>query len=465
MRSKLIALLALAACGGTPNPKDLTGGLSVRIIQAPADAQCVVVSVYSGTRNAFRTVPLTAGQSTVESFNGLPTGTVLAEASAYNLACTSVTVPPSSSQTPTWVSNQVSATITPGAVASVTLVLTRNGQATVGLDFQDDGRLTATLAGGGATGASDGIGAAARFNGPRGVAADNAGNLYIADTGNHLIRKLVIATLAVSTIAGSAGVAGYANGVGTAATFTSPRSLAYDGAGNLYVAEACDVRRIALATATVTTLAGSGTGCPQASTDGTGTAATFGAALTHVWDGAGNLYVTDSYSIRKIVAATGVVTTLIGSNNRGGFVDGAGAAARFTGLGGIGWDGALLYVADGNAVRTVSLSPASVTTIAGSATCANAQNGTGSSACLAQPAQLAADSAGNLFVAGQNDQAIRRVVLSTGTIVTVEGVLGQSGAADGVGSASRFSLPNAVALDNAGVAYVADTGNNAIRRF
>jgi hypothetical protein len=170
-----------------------------------------------------------------------------------------------------------------------------------------------TLAGSpGALGSADGTGAAARFNGPGGLATDGAGNLYVSDILNYTVRKVVIATGVVTTLAGSAGAPGSTDGTGAAARFRVPTGLAIDGAGNLFVAEFPNdtIRKVVIATGVVTTLAGSaGT---SGGTDGTGAAARFGHPYALTIDGAGNLFVADLNTIRKVVVQTGVVTTRVG---------------------------------------------------------------------------------------------------------------------------------------------------------
>jgi sugar lactone lactonase YvrE len=152
------------------------------------------------------------------------------------------------------------------------------------------------------------------------MASDGAGNLFVADSGN-TIRRVVIATGAVTTLAGSAGSQGSADGTGAAARFNSVLlAVASDGAGNLFVADQETIRKVVIATGAVTTLAGSAGNVGSA--DGTGTAARFFDPDGVASDGAGNLFVADlgNSTIRKVVIATGVVTTVVGSPSRDGFI-------------------------------------------------------------------------------------------------------------------------------------------------
>jgi DNA-binding beta-propeller fold protein YncE len=195
-----------------------------------------------------------------------------------------------------------------------------------------------TLAGGSKAGKANGTGTAATFSGPAGVAVDAAGNVYVADFVNNLIRKITAAGV-VTTLAGS-GTAGNANGTGTAASFNGPRSVALDAAGNVYVADANNnlIREITPA-GVVTTLAGSGS---KGNTDGTGTAASFYYPSGVAVDGAGNVYVADADNnlIRKITP-TGAVTSLAGS----GYVT---LTTPFNGPVGVAVNsaGTIVYVAD-----------------------------------------------------------------------------------------------------------------------
>ena len=198
-----------------------------------------------------------------------------------------------------------------------------------------------------AIGFTDGTGSAARFSAPQGVAVDAAGTVYVADTNNHTIRTITPGGV-VTTLAGLAGANGSADGTGNAARFTGPRGIAFDSAGTLYVADTGNhaIRKIAPGGA-VTTLAG--LGGTSGNTDGTGSAARFNQPRGIAVDSAGTVYVTDANNntIRKITPA-GVVTTLAGAAGQFGWANGTGSAARFAGPSGIAWDlvTGSLYVAD-----------------------------------------------------------------------------------------------------------------------
>ena len=180
-----------------------------------------------------------------------------------------------------------------------------------------------TLAGtAGSPGSSDGTGAAARFFSPTGVAVDASGNVFVADMSNHTIRKITSAGV-VTTLAGTAGFSGSSDGTGAAARFNYPRGVAVDASGNLYVADADNhtIRKIT-SVGVVTTLAG--TAGSDGSSNGTGAAASFNFPYGVAVDASGNVYVadTENHTIRKITSA-GVVSTLAGAAGSRGIVLGA----------------------------------------------------------------------------------------------------------------------------------------------
>ena len=200
-----------------------------------------------------------------------------------------------------------------------------------------------TLAGTGSSGEANGTGTSASFNEPLGITTDGT-NLYVADFANHLIRQIVISTGVVTTIAGT-GSNGSANGTGTSASFSQPQGITTDGI-NLFVGDTTNhlIRQIVISTGVVTTLAG--TAGSYGSANGTGTSASFYYPYGSTTDGT-NLYVVDfeNHLIRQIVISTGVVTTVAGTGSSGS-ANGTGTSASFYGPQYITTDGTNLYVPD-----------------------------------------------------------------------------------------------------------------------
>jgi hypothetical protein len=324
-----------------------------------------------------------------------------------------------------------------------------------------------TLAGTpGVFGFNDGTGPAAQFDYPQDVAVDGSGNVYVADTGNDTIRKITPGGV-VTTFAGTATVVGSKDGTGTAALFNGPYSLVVDSSGNIIVADTGNftIRKITPA-GVVSTYAGA-VGI-LGSSNGTGTAANFGSPSGVAVDSSGNIYVADSTNneIRK-VAAGGVVTTLAGvaTKNGSGHADGTGGSAQFNNPYGVACDSAgNVYVADtnNNTIRKVT-SGGTVTTLAGTAPVIGSADATGSSAEFFNPVGIAVDSSGNLFVADADNCTIRKVT-SGGTVTTFAGVA-SPGSDDGTGTSARFWYPQSVSIDGSGNLYVADVDNSTVRKI
>ena len=321
-----------------------------------------------------------------------------------------------------------------------------------------------TIAGtAGLAGFADGNGAIALLNVPIGIAMDPIGNLYVADSGNGTVRKIA-ASGTVTTFAGTEGVTGSADGTGAAAQFGYLVGAAVDASGNLYVSDAQfnTIRKIT-PVGVVTTLAGSaGT---RGHADGAGTAAQFNQPNGLGVDAGGNVYVADSGNdtVRKITPA-GVVTTLAGTAGAAGHADGTGTAAQFNAPVGLTADSAgNVYVADANdTIRRIT--PAGVvSTLAGITGIAGSNDGTGTGAQFNSPAGLALDSAGNLYVADSANDVIRMVTPS-GVVTTLAGRVLMQGGIDGTGDTALFTTPLGVAVDGGGNLYVADSYSDTIRK-
>jgi sugar lactone lactonase YvrE len=294
-------------------------------------------------------------------------------------------------------------------------------------------------------GSADGTGAAARFNGPEGVVVDGSGNVFVADDGNNTIRKITPSGV-VTTLAGTAGSWGSADGTGAAARFNGPDGVAVDGAGNVFVADSWNntIRKIT-PSGVVTTLAG--TAGSSGSADGTGAAARFNGPEGVAVDGSGNVFVADAgnSTIRKITPG-GVVTTLAGTAGSYGGADGTGAAALFNEPEGVAVDGSgNVFVADAGKSSTIrKITPSGVvTTLAGTAGLSGSADGTGAAASFSFPSGVAVDGSGNVFVADGN--TIRKITPS-GVVTTIVGAATRPGNSQGPLPASIVS-PSGVAID------------------
>ena len=331
------------------------------------------------------------------------------------------------------------------------------------------------MAGGGAAGIS--------LTNPTSVAVDIGGNVYVGDWSG-LIRKIWALDGAITTVAGT-GTLGY-SGDGepaTSAMIGKPSGIAIDTAGNIYIADADNnrIRRVEAATGIITTIAGTG-----GSTDsGDGGPATHGGVSRPsgvAIDSAGNVYFGSGWAwVRKVTADTGAISTVAGkfgtsfSGDKGPAID-----AHF-------WDpvpGAVdgsgdIFIADfeNSRIRKMAAATGIVDTVAGSAPCASGplgvlvcrgeyagDGGPATSARLNYASAVAADIAGNLYIADTLNHRIRRVDASTGMIRTIAGV-GVSGFSGdgGAALAAEITTPAAIAVDYAGKVYFADEGNGRIR--
>ncbi|MFZ4796277.1 MAG: PKD domain-containing protein [Bacteroidia bacterium] len=309
---------------------------------------------------------------------------------------------------------------------------------------------------------------------PRGISTDSLGNLYILDELNHRIRKVNASTGIISTVVGN-GTEGFGGdgAVATAAYLYQPFNVAVDNSSNLYIADAKNhrIRKVNAVTGIISTVAGNGT----QGYSGDGSAAT-NANLNYPssikLDNSGNLYIADqgNYCIRKVIASTGIITTIAGNGTKGN--GGDGSAATYANLNhpiGIALDGfGNLYIADfeNNKIRKVNASTGIISTVAGSGTFGyGGDSGSATSAKLAYPTSVIVDGSGNLYIADTYNNRVRKVNIGTGIISTVAGNGTQAfGGDDSAATGANLYQPYEVALDASGNLYIADNGNNRIRK-
>ncbi len=329
-----------------------------------------------------------------------------------------------------------------------------------------------TVAGNGIAGYSGDGGAAldAKFNGTSGIVVDSAGNLYIADYHNYRVRKVDANSRIITTLAGT-GVWGFSGdgGPATGARMTTPIGLTLDSAGNLYVAVNGRVRRISANTGIIGTVAGNGV--IGYSGDGVGAGSTeLGYPMGTALDSAGNLYIAGlTQRIRKVTASTGIISTVAGNGSDGVSGDGGPATnAQLYYPNGVSVDLAgNIYIADAmnSRIREVTASTGIITSVAGG----GGYSGDGvaaTSSLLSSPNDVKVDSSGNLYIADTGNNRIRKVTASTGIITTIagNGTAGYSGDG-GAATSAQLNSPYGVALDSAGNLYIADKSNHCVRKL
>jgi len=318
-------------------------------------------------------------------------------------------------------------------------------------------RAVETLAGAyGLAGSTDGAGTTARFSSPGGL-VHAAGALYVSDSSNHTIRKIDLTTKEVTTIAGGVTVAGAVDGVGTAARFSYPRGLAIAG-DELYIADAGNhvVRRLTLSTGAVVRLAGTfgGTGTNSAS------ATELYSPIGLLVDGA-NLYIADSggNTVRRVdrsLVANNAFTLIAGTYGMPGFVQGDQATARLNYPRGLALVGTKLYVTDYNSVRAIDLASANAVSLVAGDAAGAATEGNGAVARFNAPDAIL-NLSNSLLVADTNNGALRYVT-TAGAVTPYAGKLPVAGSVDGIGSTARFSSPERLVIDGDEL-YVASGGS------
>ena len=313
-------------------------------------------------------------------------------------------------------------------------------------------------------GFAEGTGTTAKFYEPSGVVADASGNIWVAEEGNTLIRKITAAAV-TSTFVGAPALFGSTDGTGAAARFNDPHGVAIDPSGNVVVADtgSSTLRKVTPA-GVVTTFAGTPLGF--GSDDGTQATAQFRSPSSVAYDPSGNLFVADTNNrtIRKI-APDGTVSTYAGMTGVQGTVDGTGIHAGFSDPQGIATDAAgNVYVADPlvHVIRKITTDRV-VTTLAGQVGVSGAADGAGTSATFSGPESIAVDASGNLLVADGENHAIRKVA-PDGTVSTLAGNATAPGSNDGTGAAAGFGMPLALTVDPRGNAYVLDVLTSTLRK-
>lgn len=314
----------------------------------------------------------------------------------------------------------------------------------------------------------------ATLNGPTGVALDSSGNVYIADSENNVIRRVSAITGDISTFAGSAGQGNTGDGgPATSATLFGPVSIAFDGSGDLFIADSQNrvVREVSATSGNISTAAGNG----NAFYNGDGQPATSASIFLPAGlasDSSGNLYIADmnNHLIRKVTAATGYISTIAGVPGHHGY-NGDGGAATSAWLNNpqavVLDSSGNLYIADSNnnRIREVAASNGHISTITGNGTAGySGDGGPATSGEIQYPEGVALDSSGNVFISDTFNDRIRLVSASTGDLSTFGGGTSGFSGDGGLATQAELNFPTAIALDSSGNFYIGDSNNYRVRK-
>jgi len=469
--------LAVAACSGAnPGSSNLEGQdvqVAALFTVPSSGVSCIRITASNPLRTSSTDFGVSPGDSTsFLTLRKVPTGNVVFSGAAFADPCNHLF----ETNLPTWISADVAAAVTPGNATIVTLHFHGLGIAQVGVDFGDDTYTVSTIAGNGTQGAADGIGSAARFEGPNGIALDGD-NLYIVDRNisdtidGMTVRRLTLSTGRVTTLAGSATGIGTADGPGSTARFSLLRTIAVSG-GLLYVTDRCAVRTITTTPPfTVSTLVGTRRPPP----DDNWQCGTPFLSLLDLAIRPSGIFVADAsrFIVSKIDVTTSppTITTVAGIPDVSGADDGAVASAHLLSPIALVFPFAgddVFYVGDFGAtfdtlystVRRVSVFEDAVTTIAGAPHGApRIQDGFGTGALFNDVRRFDTDGI-NLFIG--DTPAIRRMDLATYAVRTIAGG-NTSGYADGPGSTALLSAAFGIARGPGGKIFFSDQGNFVIR--
>jgi DNA-binding beta-propeller fold protein YncE len=315
------------------------------------------------------------------------------------------------------------------------------------------------------SGSLDGTNTTARFNDPAGLAIAPDGTIFVADNQNHALRRIGTNGV-VTTLAGLLGTPGSADGSGPAARFDSPTGLALGPDGALYVSDTGNhtLRRVTT-NGVVTTLAGSAGNADYA--DGSASAARFNQPLGLALAADGTVFVADSGNhLIRVIATNGTVSVLAGNPETFGSADGTVTNALFNNPVGLAFapDGSL-FVSDANNFTLRRVTAAGVvTTIAGAAGQDGSTDGPAATARFGKPAELVLSPNGTLYIADAAHHTIRRLT-PDGRVSTIAGLVGADGAVDGANGLARFFNPYGLAIAARGHLVVADTYNQTVREL